>query len=925
MAKKRGSIAAKFMAEFPSGARVDKVARDVLSERIRDVLKAARRIPRAKDSDAKAVRSVHALRVATRRADAALVAFEDVIPARRASILTKKLGKVRKAAGQARDLDVLREVFTEIGRRPDAPSKDATKLILNTLTRARARSGARLRDLIQTSSIDAVRTAGEKLVRSIKNGTAPASLTDVARAAVGVHVRGVRKAAGKDLTDLERLHDLRLEIKGLRYVLEIFGSCFSSDLRTRHYPLLAELQAHLGAINDACTLVDFLRTLESGRPKRPSKNARKLRDADSDVRSEITRLTRTEAARLESAHADVLARWSQGALDALLKSIELDASPQRALPSAGSPDRAAASTITEPKPAALNGTHRRSGKPTAGASKGHRRRLAAIDIGSNSLRLIIAETGEHGGYRVLDDEKEVTRLGRGLHATGRMDGSAIAHTVEAVDRMLSIARGYGVSQVRIVATAAAREASNARDLVLALKNRAGVDLEIISGDEEAMLAYRSAARAFDVASQSTLVLDVGGGSTDMVLSAAGSAGGGSGVIEHVYSMPLGAVRLTERFGGPEKSVDAKFDKLREFVRRELRERIGRPPIYPQQIIGTGGTLTTLGAMTVLRGAGGAHHELFSKVQGVEVGRADIKHFIDFLRKLPLARRAQVSGLGADRADIIVAGLVIVDEVVKHFGANRLKVHEGGIRDGILLQMARSQDDPTSADDPVQDPMKGVRRFAKACNYEAEHSKQVTRLALRIFDQLAEQRQSLRLKRGMSFEPESRLLLEAASLLHDVGYLINYAQHHKHSYHLIVHADLPGLTTRQIQIIANVARYHRASEPKLKHRAFAMLAEPDRQLVRLLAGILRVADGLDRTHMQSVLDVQVRIGARALRVMVDAAEQPSVDMWGAMRKRGLLEAAIGRSTNIEWSSPRSGAPSEVGRVERRRVTLEKSEK
>jgi exopolyphosphatase/guanosine-5'-triphosphate,3'-diphosphate pyrophosphatase len=250
----------------------------------------------------------------------------------------------------------------------------------------------------------------------------------------------------------------------------------------------------------------------------------------------------------------------------------------------------------------------------------------------------------------------------------------------------------------------------------------------------------------------------------------------------------------------------------------------------------------------------------------------------------------------------------------------VRVHEGGIRDGLLLSMAREGISPGAegtAGGQAIDPMKGVRRFAKACGYEAAHARHVTGLALEIFDQLAEQMGS----RGgagevpdgqawparLDFGAEARLLLEAASLLHDVGYLINYAQHHKHSFHLITHADLPGFTTRQVRVIANVARYHRAAEPKLKHRTFAALGEGDRALVRQLAGVLRVADGLDRTHMQSVAGVRVKVGKGVAAFEVRAEREPSVDMWGAVRKAGLFKDVFGVLPEFEW---RAAGPSKV---------------
>jgi exopolyphosphatase/guanosine-5'-triphosphate,3'-diphosphate pyrophosphatase len=303
----------------------------------------------------------------------------------------------------------------------------------------------------------------------------------------------------------------------------------------------------------------------------------------------------------------------------------------------------------------------------------------------------------------------------------------------------------------------------------------------------------------------------------------------------------------------------------------------------------------------------------------------------------------VPGLPDERADIIVAGVLLVDVLIRRLGVNEARVHDGGIRDGLMLSMVREHfgrasggtggaagldkgGNARAAGGPTQDvmtaragsPLRGVRRFAESCNYEASHAGHVAGLALQIFDAVgpwAGGRRVHRAQEGESprlpaFTARDRTLLEAAALLHDVGYLVNYASHHKHSYHLIVHADLPGFTHREIQVIANVARYHRAAAPKPRHRAFAVLSADDRTLVRALSALLRIADGLDRTHMQRVTGVLVTLGRKQARFVVSAGEEPSVDLWGAIRKSDLFGAVFGRAPEFEWAAGRSAAPPNV---------------
>jgi exopolyphosphatase/guanosine-5'-triphosphate,3'-diphosphate pyrophosphatase len=880
-------------------------AKQMLAERLADVARAASKVRHVDVLDGESVRAVHILRVATRRADAALAGFSSSLDVKRFERVSERLNVLRKAAGVTRDADVLLENLKKLARRDRSLSKRLRERLAKTLETERTRAGKRLVKVLSSGFRDKLVRSSEKLLDRLSVPEGSVTLEQAATDAVNASTDRVRRALDENLRVLPKLHDLRLAIKDLRYTLELFGACLSPETIDLHLPQLVKMQAGLGLVNDDDVLLAFLVQQREKLRKAnvaPSKSGSR-KDVDtsrresSDALRELSRLIIEQRTHLRTAHSEALKRWKPTKTLALLNALATQMAPTPVPVTA---------IVIEPKPVLRNGTTHKQTRHTD-SSESHAR-IAAIDIGSNSLRLIIAEVGADGAFRVLDDEKEVTRLGRGLHSTGRMDADAIEHTVQAVGRMLSIARGYGATTVRVVATAAAREASNAQDLILAFKDRLGVGLDIISGDEEAMLAYRSASRAFDLGSQSALVIDIGGGSTDMVLSATGAAAVAKprSLIERVYSLSLGAVRLTEKFGGPERSTGSRFDKMRSFVREALESNVGKPPLYPQIVIGTGGTLTTLGAMSLLRGRQGAERDLFSKVQGAEVARADVKHFIEVLRRLPVSDRSKIAGLSSDRADIIVAGLVIVDAVLKHFGANRLRVHEGGIRDGLLLEMTRSgTKSPLSSVTPIA----AVRRFAEVCNYEAAHSLHVTYLALQIFDQLQSTGvigQSGRLGGA----DEARLLLEAAAILHDIGYLINYAQHHKHAYHLIVHAELPGLTTRQSHVIANIARYHRAAEPKLRHAPFAALAPEDQTLVRLLAGILRVADGLDRPHMQGVKDVRIETTGKSIRMIVSADEEPSVELWGAKRKAELFERTLNRSLSLEWATNQAVAMHDV---------------
>ena len=542
------------------------------------------------------------------------------------------------------------------------------------------------------------------------------------------------------------------------------------------------------------------------------------------------------------------------------------------------------------------------------------RRMGAIDVGTNSIRLIVAEASADGSYRILDDEKETTRLGQGLASTGRIQPAVMEHSVSAIARMKSIAEGYGVEMLRAIGTCAVREATNRDEFLRLVHERAGLTVEPISAEEEAHLAQRSVAHTFDLRGHAVAVVDLGGGSTEVVLSS-------GGVVEQVYSLPLGAVCLTEEFGGPESASGERYRKLRRKIRRVVERAVDRPPFVPQLMIGTGGTFTSLANIAQHRThAGGGLSPV--RVRGYEMKRSEVMHVLDWLRKLPMRNRVRVPGLSPERADIIVAGATVIERIMKCLGVNRLQVHDGGVRDGLLRSMASTLF-PGAAAAPtpeVIDPLRFVRQFAATCGYEERHCSHIARLAGQIFDQLAGHFPG---PPGGWYDPSNRLVLEAAALLHDIGYLINYSKHHQHSYHLIVHSDLPGFTPRELQLVANVARYHRRARPKKKHPNFRALSKADRKLVRRLASILRIADGLDRNRMQNVQRVGIRAQDGLVCFVLEAADNPTVDIWGAAGKADLFEDVFGVEARFEWATASALARSRDGadRAKDTRLTAE----
>jgi len=498
-------------------------------------------------------------------------------------------------------------------------------------------------------------------------------------------------------------------------------------------------------------------------------------------------------------------------------------------------------------------------------------RLAAIDIGTNSIRCIVVEVDRVGKFRVLDDEKATVRLGEGIILDNAIVPAAWQRALDALDRMKKIAEGYGVIAIEAVATSAVRRASNGQEFVRAVADAVGLDISIISGEEEAELTTLSALNNFDMAGVGYAMLDIGGGSAE-VITAVGHH------VEEVYSFELGSIVLTENFILADPPSKGDSFKLRRHIRKTLKAKGagGMPKI--QCLIGSGGAVNSIAAMVMAM-----RREEYGSGHGYEVSRAEIAHLLNMLLSKDLKGRKAIPGLNADRADIIIAGVMVVNELMEAFGVNQLKINERGLREGLILKSLRKHKLLPATKRP-RTWRESVLEFARSCNFDEEHSLQVARLSLEVFDIVAFR---------FRFNEKERRMLEAAALLHDIGYLIGYSGHHKHTYHLVRHADLFGFTPRERELIANIARYHRKALPKKTHENFTQLSSWDKILVKRLGGILRLADGLDRSRNNVVSALECSLSSEAFLVNVVGESDVSVELFGGRVKGGLFEAAFGK--------------------------------
>ncbi|HYF14147.1 MAG TPA: Ppx/GppA phosphatase family protein [Phycisphaerales bacterium] len=526
------------------------------------------------------------------------------------------------------------------------------------------------------------------------------------------------------------------------------------------------------------------------------------------------------------------------------------------------------------------------------------KRLAVIDVGSNSIRLLVAEVLDESSWRVIREERAMTRLAHGLSRSGSIAPESMASSVEAISRFKAICDGLG-ARARAFATAAVRDAANGADFRSLVKDRAGLTVEVISGLDEGRLTYKSVARAFDLSHGHCAVVDIGGGSMEVVQSR-------DGIVFATATAPLGAVRLTEAFGGAEDAAGRRFKELRRHCDRVLKKMLPDENAKPGLVVGCGGTFNTLATIAAAERGVIIDRNSPAVRDMAPVSRTQLSAILRRLRGLALSERLRVPGLPADRADIIIAGLCAVERLMERLGVTHALRHPGGVREGLLLMMI-DEEAGRGGGGSADDVLAGARAFAARCRSPLGHSEHVAKLAMSLFDQFTADGRII--PRSPSVARE-RVLLEAAAVLHDIGVLVERPRHHKHSATMIRHAELPGLTRREQEIVAMIARYHRRAEPSKKHAEFAAMPERDRALVRRLAAVLRVADGLDRDHTQGVRGVRVLFRKGALAIGADCAGECGENIRAAVKKGGLLGSVAEMEVEIGAAERNEGVGEEA---------------
>jgi exopolyphosphatase/guanosine-5'-triphosphate,3'-diphosphate pyrophosphatase len=509
-------------------------------------------------------------------------------------------------------------------------------------------------------------------------------------------------------------------------------------------------------------------------------------------------------------------------------------------------------------------------------------RIAAIDIGTNSIHMIVVQVRPDLSFEVIDREKEMVRLGAGGLDGRALTPEAMHAALQVLSKFRRLAESHKVDEVIAVATSATREAENGGEFLQTVTEQTGIRPKVISGTEEARLIHLAAVYGVSVPGDTAVVIDIGGGSVE-VTRGAGAA------IELGRSFKLGVIRLTERF--------VKTDPLESRDERKLVRHIdGEIGKYLHQVarggfdrvIGTSGTILSIGAVAAAAEGVAPGASLRNR----RVTAKQIHRVRKDLVAIDLEKRLRVPGLEPRRADLAVAGAILVDEILKRLGAAEITLCDLSLREGLVLDyIARHRKEIAQADRYPDVRRRSVFELAERCNYWPEHSQHVARLAIGLFDQT-------RAIHGLT--DREREWLEYAAILHDVGVHISYEGHHKHSYYLVTNGDLRGFEPDEIEAIALIARYHRQATPKRKHDGFRDLRRRTRRTVRTLAAILRLAESLDRSHAQTVSGFELHDRGDDDLLQLRTTGDAELELWSASRHAAPFERLTGKPLRIEVS-------------------------
>jgi exopolyphosphatase/guanosine-5'-triphosphate,3'-diphosphate pyrophosphatase len=496
-------------------------------------------------------------------------------------------------------------------------------------------------------------------------------------------------------------------------------------------------------------------------------------------------------------------------------------------------------------------------------------RIGVIDLGSNTTRLMVMGYTPHHSFKLLDEVRETVRLAEGVGDDGRLKPAPIGRGVEAMKLFHSFCRATGVQRIVPVATSAVREATNQTEFLLHVERESGLKLRVLSTEEEAYYGYLGAANALNLSD--AFLIDIGGGSTEV------TAMRGRGFLRS-FSAQAGVVRFSERYVRSDPISNKDFKALETAAAETFVGLDWLEDTSGTKLAGIGGTIRTLADIDQK-----AHKYPLDRVHGYTFTRERLVAMIELLRGMTLRQREEVPGLSRDRADLILAGAVIVEQLMRRGRFADLTVSGQGLREGIFYEQFLVGETPTLFSD-----MRGfsVQNLARVHNYEAIHAAKVRELSLALFDQL---------RPLHGYGEWERELLGYAATLHDIGVAIAYYDHHKHGAYLIINSALQGFSHREIVLLALLVRYHRKGDVTVEPYR-DVLHPADGARAARLAALLRLAEYLERSKSQVIQGLQVEMGD-PIRVVTRAIGDATVEIWDANRSAGLFKKAFGKDIQI----------------------------
>lgn len=509
-------------------------------------------------------------------------------------------------------------------------------------------------------------------------------------------------------------------------------------------------------------------------------------------------------------------------------------------------------------------------------------RYAAVDIGSNSVRLLVAEAHPGGGFTELAADRQVTRIGESVFRDGRISAESLREVCNVLARMNQSIAKLNPMAVRVVATSAVRDASNQLEFLDAAAAAIGAPVEIISGLEEARLIQLGVLARWPHPDQRVLMIDVGGGSAEIILS-------DHGARKEAFSKPLGAVRLKEVFLPSDPPDAAQLRRMEEFVLEKIAPCLQRIPHRSfDRVIGTSAT-----AAAIVCAVHRIPRTRREEADRMLVTPVQVRRLYREITSRSLSARRRMPGIGPRRAEIIIPGVAVFLKTMEAFQVRSLHYSSAGVRDGVVADLAaRGAGRERSLLD--RDQRRVVEQMAKKYGVPVPHARHVASLAHGLFESLYSLHE---------LAPPYGRLLEAAAYLHDTGHYVSDSAHHKHSAYLVANSGLPGFTGEERHMIAMLCRFHRKSMPSQRHEGYVLMSPEQRRALMLLLPLLRLADSLDRSHSQKVERVECHVRKGAAVLEVKAAADTDLDLWAAERASDVFRQVY--AMPLELVSVRSG--------------------